>query len=302
MLHDLPIVVQKAPHLIVVGNEKGGSGKTTIARHVAVALLKEGQRVGTIDLDSNQKSLTHYIENRRIWAQHQGIELETPIHRHIQRAEGAKLDQNEAEELAAFEAVIAGFGQSVGFLVIDTPAHDSYLMRLAHLAADTLLTPLNDSFLDFGTLASVDPVTHEITETGHYAAMVAGARRHRRSFDHSHVDWLVIRNRFSVRRLVDDGLDKLAMRLGFRPLDGCAERIVYRELFPSGLTAFDRLDDATLRTRPSRAHLAAQREVGDLYTLLQLPTNDRARRRAAARAEWFASCNTPLNTSDVLVE
>jgi chromosome partitioning protein len=143
--------------------------------------------------------------------------------------------------------------------------------------------------LDFGTLASIDPVTHEVTETGHYAAMVVGARQQRRSFDHSHIDWLVIRNRFSLRRLVDDGLDKLAMRLGFRPLDGCAERIIYRQLFPSGLTAFDRLDEATSRTQPSRAHLAAQREVGDLYTLLQLPTNDRARRRAARRAEWFAS-------------
>ena len=90
------------------------------------------------------------------------------------------------------------------------------------------------------------------------------------------------------------------MRLGFRPLDGCAERILYRQLFPSGLTAFDRLDEATLRTRPSRAHLAAQLEVSDLYTLLQLPTNDRARRRAVARAEWFASCSTPLDTKDLI--
>ncbi len=302
MLHDAPVAAQKEPHVIVVGNEKGGSGKTTIAMHIAVALLKEGQRVGTIDLDSNQKSLTHYIENRRSWAKHQGIELETPIHRDIPRAEGAKLNENEAGELAGFEAVIASFSQSIDFLVIDTPAHDSYLMRLAHLAADTLLTPLNDSFLDFGTLAAIDAVTHEITETGHYAAMVVGARKQRRSFDHGHIDWLVIRNRFSFRRLLDHGLDTLAMRLGFRALNGCAERMVYRQLFPSGLTAFDVLDDAAFSTRPSRAHLAAQREVGDLYRLLQLPTNDRARRRAAARAEWLASCNTPLDISDIVVE
>ena len=35
------------PHVIVVGNEKGGSGKTTIAMHIAVALMKSGQRLAS---------------------------------------------------------------------------------------------------------------------------------------------------------------------------------------------------------------------------------------------------------------
>jgi chromosome partitioning protein len=266
-MHQAP-ALPTAPHVIVVGNEKGGSGKTTIAIHIAIALLKDGQRVATIDLDSNQKSLTHYIENRRIWAKHRGIELETPIHRHVPRAEGANLKENEAADVAAFESAVSGFQESVDFLVIDTPANDGYLMRLAHLVADTLLTPLNDSFLDLGTLGSIDPVTHEVTETGHYAAMVAEARRQRRLFDGSN----------------------------------CAERITYRQLFPAGLTAFDLLDEPTLGARPSRLHLAARQEVRDLYALLQLPTNDRARRRAAARAEWYASSALPLETGDVLAE
>ncbi len=132
--------------------------------------------------------------------------------------------------------------------------------------------------------------------------MVEQARRHRRLFDRSHIDWLVIRNRFSFGRLVDGSLDQSIIRLGFRPLDGCAERIVYRQLFASGLTASDALDESTLGTRPSRLHVAAQQEVHDLYTLLQLPTNDRQRRRAAARAEWFASSNTPLETCDILAD
>lgn len=300
-MHQAP-ALPTAPHVIVVGNEKGGSGKTTIAMHIAIALLKDGQRVATIDLDSNQKSLTHYIENRRIWAKHRGIELETPIHRHVPRAEGANLKENEAADVAAFESAVSGFQESVDFLVIDTPANDGYLMRLAHLVADTLLTPLNDSFLDFGTLGSIDPVTHEVTETGHYAAMVAEARRQRRLFDGSNIDWRTIRNRFSLGRQVDDSLKRLAISLGFRPLDGCAERIMYRQLFPAGLTAFDLLDEPTLGARPSRLHLAARQEVGDLYALLQLPTNDRARRRAAARAEWYASSALPLETGDVLAE
>jgi chromosome partitioning protein len=269
--------------------------------HVAVALISDGQRVGTIDLDSTQKSLTRYVENRQIWASHRGLKLQTPIHSFIPRATGARLDDNEADELAAFESAIRSFGDSVDFLVIDTPANDSYLMRLAHLVADTLLTPLNDSFLDFGTLGAIDPLTREVTETGHYAAMVCDARRRRRLFDRSHIDWRVIRNRFSLGRLVDDSLDQLAMRLGFRPLDGCAERIVYRQLFPSGLTAFDSLDEASLGTAPSRQHFAAGQEARRFYAALQLPTNERARRRATARAEWFAAAALPLESDDLTI-
>jgi chromosome partitioning protein len=92
------------------------------------------------------------------------------------------------------------------------------------------------------------------------------------------------------------------MRLGFRPLDGCAERIVYRQLFSSGLTGSDALNESTLGARPNRLHIASQQEVRDLYALLQLPTDDRALRRAAARAEWLASCHLPLETHDFLAD
>lgn len=302
MLHAAPIAVPGSPHVIVVGNEKGGSGKTTIAMHVAVALLQQGQRVGTIDLDSNQKCLTRYIENRRIWANYRRIELAAPLHRDIPRAEGKRLEDNEAEELAAFEAAIASVSESVDFLVIDTPSTDTYLMRLAHLIADTLLTPLTDSFLDFGTLGAIDPITCEITAMGHYGAMVCEARRHRRQFDRSQIDWVVIRNRSSLSRLVERSLGQLGGRLGFRHLEGCAERVVYRQFFTSGLTALDPLDQATLGDRANRSHQAAQQETRDLIELLRLPINDRARRRAAARAEWFASANAPLAADDVLAD
>jgi chromosome partitioning protein len=302
MLHEAPFAVRGTPHVVVLGNEKGGAGKTTIAMHIAIALLKDGQRVGTIDLDSNQKSLTHYIENRRVWANYRHLNLEIPPHRYVARAVGGTLEDNEAEELAAFEAAVDGFEQSVDFLIIDTPASDSYLMRLAHLLADTVITPLNDSFIDLGTLGSTDPVTREITATCHYGAMVCEARQRRRLFDHTHADWIVIRNRFSFGRVIDHSLDKLALRLGFRPLDGCAERIVYRQLFPSGLTVLDAIDENTLGEPPGELHFAAEQEVRDLYMLLKLPTNDRARRRAAARAEWLVAAGAPLDTHGILTD
>ena len=69
-----------AAHVVVLGNEKGGSGKSTTAMHVAVALMNVGQRVATIDLDSRQRSLTRYLENRRSWARHARIALKVPTH------------------------------------------------------------------------------------------------------------------------------------------------------------------------------------------------------------------------------
>ena len=301
MLYATPIAGSGSPHVVVVGNEKGGSGKTTMAMHLAVALLKNGQRVGTIDLDSSQRALTRYIQNRRIWANHRQIALECPLHRFIPRVEGAKLEDNEAEEFAAFEGAVSGIRTSVDFLVIDTPSTDTYLMRLAHLVADTLLTPVTDSFLDLGTLASIDPITHEVTGAGHYAELVCEARRRRRQLDQGRTDWVVIRNRSARRRLVHHSIAELGTRLGLRDVQGCAERIVYRQLFPSGLTALDVLDEATFGATPGRSHRLAQREMHDLIGLLNLPISARARRRAAAREEWFASARAPLDLDDMLL-
>ena len=185
-------------HVIVLGNEKGGSGKSTTAMHVAVALMKAGQRVATIDLDSRQKSFTHYIENRRAWARRAGIQFETPEHFCIVRGERSNLDENEAIEFANFAEVITGVEHRHDFLVIDTPGTDNYLMRLAHSMADTLITPLNDSFVDFDVFGTVDPATFAVTGESHYSAMVREARRQRRLIDGSAADWIVVRNRLSM--------------------------------------------------------------------------------------------------------
>jgi chromosome partitioning protein len=268
--------------------------------HIAVALLKDGQRVGTIDLDGHQRRLSRYIQNRRILARHRGVDLQSPVHRYIQRVFGETVRQSEAAELATFQSVICGLGRSVDFLVIDTPANVSHLMRLAHQIADTLLTPLNDNFLDLEGLGFGDHVSRNMTEGENYAAMVVEARRRRRRFDGCELDWRVICNRLSLRRRADPGLNRLALELGFRPLDGCAERIVYRQFFASGLTAFDSLDETLLGGSPGSLHRAAQQEMRDLYSLLELPTNDRARRLAVARAEWSASTEVPLGAGEML--
>jgi chromosome partitioning protein len=190
-------------------------------------------------------------------------------------------------------------------VVIDIPGHDSYLMRLAHSMADTLITPLNDSFVDFDVLGTVDPQTFAVTGTSHFAEMVRDARRQRRLVDHATTDWIVVRNRLSMlgsrnKKLVGEGLQELALRLGFRCIDGFAERVCFREFYPRGLTALDDLDEATLGTRPSMSHVTARQEVENLLEALRLPFDERRIKRAAARAEWFAAAAQPLELHDIV--
>jgi chromosome partitioning protein len=297
----------QSAHVVVLGNEKGGSGKSTTAMHVAVALMKAGQRVATIDLDSRQGSFSHYIDNRRVWAERARLKLEQPAHFRITRGESLKIEENETVEFAGFADAITSVEHTHDFVVIDTPGADTYLTRLAHSMADTLITPLNDSFIDFDVLGKVDPETFVLTGTSHYSEMVREARRQRRIVDGRLTDWVVMRNRLSTlgsrnKRLVGSGIDQLATRLGFRFIDGFAERVVYRELFPRGLTALDPIDEATLGARPSMAHVTAREEVQALLATLRLPVDERGRRRASMREEWFANADRPLETDDILAD
>ena len=294
-------------HVIVLGNEKGGSGKSTTAMHVAVALLQAGQRVATIDLDSRQRSFTRYVENRHDWATRAGIKLEHPRHYCVARGFSLRIDEIEAQEFGAFAEAVSAVENSHDFVVIDTPGTDSYLMRLAHSMADTLITPLNDSFVDFDVLGLVDPTTFEVTAVSHYAQMVREARRQRRLVDGGLTDWVIIRNRLSTlgsrnKRLVGAGIEGLSKQLGFRVVEGFAERMVYREYFPRGLTALDEIDENKPGQRSSLAHGAARDEVKSLIDALNLPIDERGKRRAAARAEWSASSDKPLDTHGLLTD
>jgi chromosome partitioning protein len=292
-------------HVVVLGNEKGGSGKSTAALHLAVALLKAGQRVATIDLDCRQQSFTRYISNRSAWARRNGLDLELPVHRCIELGQTMHILDNESSELVQFEDAVRAVERAFDFIVIDTPGADTSLMRLAHAMADTLVTPINDSFLDFDVLGTVDPASYSVTGESHYAEMVRDARRKRRQLDGASSDWIVVRNRLSMlgsrnKQLVADSLNDLSFRLGFRSIDGFAERVVYREFFPRGLTALDDLDETTLGTRPSMGHLTAREEVTSLLRQLKLPLDERGRRRAANRAEWFSQVDKPLEVHDIL--
>jgi chromosome partitioning protein len=254
--------------VIVVANEKGGSGKSTIAMHIAVALLKRGLRVATVDLDSRQKTFTHYIENRRTWAARAARGLESTEH----------LCLGTQDEVVAAEVLsnaLDTLGRNHDFVVVDTPGYDSPMMRLAHSMADILITPLNDSFVDLDVLGGIDPDTMAVTAVSNYAETVEQARHQRRVSGLADTDWIVLRNRLSMtsthnKRLVGAGIEALSRKLGFRCVEGLAERVVFREFFLRGLTAFDELNEAVLGKRPTLSHATARQEVETLLEAMNL--------------------------------
>src|ERR1043165_1205543 len=185
-------------HVVVLGNEKGGTGKSTSALHIAVALMKAGQRVATIDLDCRQQSFTRYIANRTAWARRTGLDLEIPVHYCIKLGETMQIADNENSEFQQFAQAVGTVERAYDFIVIDTPGSDSYLMRLAHSMADTLVTPINDSFLDFDVLGTVDPQTYAVTGESHYSEMVRDPRRKRCQLAGTTTECIVVRIALSM--------------------------------------------------------------------------------------------------------
>ena len=245
--------------IIVVGNEKGGSGKTTTAVHLIVALLRGGHRVASIDLDSRQATLTRYLDNRQVYAGTAGLDLPRPEHRALSGTGEPSADADRLEQL------LADFKAGADFLVIDTPAGEQPLSRHAHGLADLLITPLNDSFLDFDVLANVAPGSGGMPRIGSYAAMVWEQRKRRAARDGCAIDWVVVRNRLSSldahnKRAMAESLNRLSKRIGFRLAPGFGERVIFRELFPVGLTLLD-LRDNRPNGRMTLSQVAARQEL-----------------------------------------
>jgi chromosome partitioning protein len=260
---------QAGAHLIVLGNEKGGSGKSTTAMHVVVGLLYERRRVGCIDLDLRQATLSRYLVNRAQFCRRGGVRLPMP--------EQIAIDPPEAE---ALDRAVAELRARTDVVVIDCPGSDTALARRAHAMADTLITPLNDSFIDFDVLAHVDAEGVKVVRPSHYAEMVWEQRKQRALERRAPIDWIVMRNRLSAldarnKREIANALETLARRIGFRLAPGFGERVIFRELFLKGLTLLD-LREAGSGGGLTMSHVAARQEVRGLLQALRLPAGPAA--------------------------
>lgn len=259
--------------LIVMGNEKGGSGKSTTAMHLVTALARAGHVVGALDLDLRQKSLFRYLDNRLDYMRRHGVDLPVPHRIPLEASARDSRAEAEAEETERFGAALAALA-GCDYVVIDCPGSYSTYARLAHAAADTLITPMNDSLVDLDMLARLDPASGRINGPSVYAEMVWKARQARCAAGRRATDWVVLRNRMTTldarnKRRVAGALQDLARRIGFRLAPGFSERVVFRELFLSGLTLLDLRD--TDPQAMTMSNVAARQEVRELVRALDLP-------------------------------
>jgi chromosome partitioning protein len=250
-----------APHLIVFANEKGGTGKSTTCVHTAVALAAQNVSVALIDLDYRQSTSARYLENRAETAKRRGIELPSPIHAVYSGDSTAGLNEEIAKAASQAQVVI-----------IDTPGRDDPMARYAAAAANTLVTPMNDSFVDFDLIGQVDAESFKVKRLSFYSELMWETRKTRAKADGASIDWVVLRNRLHHmearnQKRVGDALTELARRVGFRVIPGLSERVIFRELFPSGLTLLDRGHLGELGV----SHLAARQELREMITGLALP-------------------------------
>ena len=261
-------------HVIVLGNEKGGSGKSTTAMHLCAALMAAGKKVGAIDLDLRQQSFFRYLENRAATAQQGGASLSMPRQFSLALSVNDSAEAAQAEEETRFAQALTTLDETCDFIMIDCPGSDTRYARMAHSVADTLITPMNDSLVDFDLLARMDAASGKVLGPSVYAELVWDARQLRASAGLKPVDWVVLRNRLSHnqahnRRKVGKALENLSKRIGFRIVPGFSERVIFRELFARGLTLLDL--HKTDRMSLSLSNVAARQEVRELVKALNLP-------------------------------
>ncbi len=275
-IHQAPVTPPATrAHVIVLGNEKGGSGKSTTAMHLVVGLLRDGYKVGAIDLDARQGTLYGYLQSRTDFAARHNVTLPMPVAEAVYRSDLDSRAEADTEENGRLTAALARLSAVCEIIVIDCPGADTHLSRLGHATADTLITPINDSFVDFAMLARVNPDDHAVINPSIYSEMVWEARKKRFSADRGRIDWIVMRNRMGStemrnKRDVGATLESLAKRIGFRTVKGFGERVIFRELYLQGLTLMD-VREAGLNMSIGMSHIAARAEVRALLGALKKP-------------------------------
>ena len=215
-----------------------------------------------------------YVENRRDFVAKSRLDLPGPDCHDLPQLESDALDPDENVFDQRLSAAVAELEPDSDFILIDCPGSHTRLSQVAHSLADTLVTPMNDSFVDFDLLAHVDNDGEKILGPSVYAEMVWSARQLRAQAGLKPLDWIVLRNRLGAQAMINKmkmeaAITRLSKRIGFRIAPGFSERVIFRELFPRGLTLLDLPDVGVKQLNIS--NVAARQELRDLISALKLP-------------------------------
>ena len=251
--------------LIIVGNEKGGAGKTTVAVHLTIALLYLGFKVASIDTDIRQASFTKYLDNRKSTTESNKVKIPNPKHYKIDPSKRHAINEINEDESNQLIEILSQEHGSKDFIVIDTPGVNNPLSTLAHSFADIIVTPINDSFFDMNVLAEVDANNFDISQPGIYSQMVWEQKINKAKRDGKAMNWIVMRNRLhsldsNNKKNIEKVLSELDKRVGCKIASGFGERVIFRELFLNGLTLLDVKDEKVAITFTT-SHLAARQEL-----------------------------------------
>jgi len=264
----------KKPYVIVIGNEKGGAGKTTTSVHLIIYLLNLGFKVSSIDVDVRQQSLTRYLENRKITKEKRQTDIFLPNHFVAVESSLPSVAERSTEESRSFVEIYNQAAKDTDFIIIDTPGTNSNLSTIAHSFADTIITPINDSFLDLDILAQVDPDKMDVAKLSHYSQVIWQQKMLKAKNMGGELSWVIVRNRLGTtdainKRNMSIVLEKLSKRIGFKVAKGFSERVIFRELFLHGLTLLD-LGKNKLNINVTLSHVAAKQELREFLKSLQI--------------------------------
>ena len=263
------------PHVFVVGNEKGGAGKTTCSMHLTATLMDAGLKVASIDTDSRQHSFSRYIENRKIFKEkNPEIDLSIPNHFLISQSKALTVEQQELEEKSGFEEAFTKASKDADVIIIDTPGSYCFLSRLAHSYADTIITPINDSFLDIDVIAKINPTDLTMSGPSIYSEMVWQQKMVKAKRTGRSIEWIIVRNRLSSistknKNQIADVIESLSKRISLRVAPGFSERVIFRELFLDGLTLLDLIKTQPVKKLTS-SHLSARQELREFAQFINL--------------------------------
>ena len=127
--------------IILIGSQKGGCGKSTLAINMSAYLANKAKDVVLVDADP-QQSAANWLKDRE--------ETDLPKVHCVQRYGDVK-------------STLKDLNSRYEYVVVDVAGHDSKELRTAMLVADIMIVPFRPSQLDLDTLPHLTEVIDQAT-------------------------------------------------------------------------------------------------------------------------------------------